>query len=118
MLGCRVGAKNTLVKNYLHLAERLGVTILPGHEVTSVRPLDGATGATGYRVVAEDSSRRWRRRPPRTLTAGHVVLSAGALGTTRLLLQLRAQGDLPRVSSRLGELFRTNSEYVPAVRLP
>ncbi|WP_300429192.1 GMC oxidoreductase [uncultured Nocardioides sp.] len=118
MLGCRVGAKNTLVKNYLHLAERLGVTILPGHEVTSVRPLDGATGATGYRVVAEDSSRRWRRRPPRTLTAGHVVLSAGALGTTRLLLQLRAQGDLPRVSNRLGELFRTNSEYVPAVRLP
>lgn len=118
MLGCRVGAKNTLVKNYLHLAERLGVTILPGHEVTSVRPLDGASGATGYAVTAADSSRRWRRRPPRTLTAGGVVLAAGAVGTTGLLLRLRSSGDLPRLSHRVGERFRTNGEYVPAVRLP
>ena len=118
MLGCRVGAKNTLVKNYLQLAERLGVTILPGHEVTSVRPLDGAIGATGYRVVAEDSSHRRRRRPPRTLTAGGVVLAGGAVGTTSLLLALRERGDLPRLSERVGSLFRTNGEFVPAVRLP
>lgn len=118
LLGCRVGAKNTLVKNYLHLAEQLGVTVLPGHQVTSVRPLDGASGATGYAVVAADSARRFRRRPPRTLTAGGVVLAAGALGTTELLLRLRDSGDLPRVSDRVGSLFRTNGEYVPAVRLP
>ena len=118
LLGCRVGAKNTLVKNYLYLAERLGVSVLPGHEVTSVRPIDGASGSTGYAVVATDSSRRFRQRPPRTLTAGGVVLAAGALGTTELLLRLRSAGDLPRVSSRVGSLFRTNGEYVPAVRLP
>lgn len=118
MLGCRVGAKNTLVKNYLHLAERRGVEILPGHEVTSIRPIDGATGASGYRVVAEDSSRRWRRRPARTLTAGGVVLAGGAIGTTSLLLALREGGDLPRLSDRVGSLFRTNGEFVPAVRLP
>ncbi|GAA1811443.1 GMC family oxidoreductase [Nocardioides marinus] len=118
LLGCRVGAKNTLVKNYLHLAERRGVDILPGHEVSSVRPLDGARGTTGYRVVAEDSSRRWRRRPARTLTAGGVVLAGGAVGTTSLLLALRDRGDLPRVSPRVGSMFRTNGEFVPAVRLP
>lgn len=117
MLGCRVGAKNTLVKNYLHLAEQRGVEILPGHEVTSIRPIDGGTGATGYRLVAEDSSRRRRRRPPRTLTAGAVVLAGGAVGTTSLLLSLRERGDLPRLSERVGSLFRTNGEFVPAVRL-
>lgn len=117
LLGCRVGAKNTLVKNYLHLAERLGVEVLAGHRVTSVRPLDGASGTTGYAVVAEDSSRRLGRRPPRTLTAGGVVLAGGAVGTTELLLRLREE-DLPRLSDRVGWLFRTNGEHVPAVRLP
>ena len=46
------------------------------------------------------------------------MFAAGAVGTTGLLLRLREAGDLPRLSERVGELFRTNSEYVPAVRLP
>ena len=45
-LGCRVGAKNTLVKNYLWLAEREGVTVFPDTGVVDIRPLDGAEGAS------------------------------------------------------------------------
>ena len=51
MVGCRVGAKNTLVKNYLALAERRGVTIEPLRTVTRVRPLDPAAPEQGYAVT-------------------------------------------------------------------
>ncbi|GAB3858213.1 hypothetical protein GCM10029963_57550 [Micromonospora andamanensis] len=46
MTGCRIGAKNTLVKNYLWLAERLGVRVHPLTTVTAVRPVDGGTRCT------------------------------------------------------------------------
>src|SRR4029453_2403294 len=38
MTGCRVGAKNSLTKNYLYLAERAGATVRPLTTVTAVRP--------------------------------------------------------------------------------
>ncbi|MDN4174237.1 GMC family oxidoreductase [Nocardioides sp. SOB77] len=110
MTGCRHNAKNTLPKNYLHLAEAAGATVHPLTTVTDVRPLPGG----GYAV----STRRtggWRRRG-RTVTAEQVVLSAAALGTQRLLHHLRDSGSLPHVSPRLGELTRTNSEAGLAVR--
>jgi cholesterol oxidase len=47
-----------------------------------------------------------------------VVVSAGALGTNRLLLAQKVQGTLPRLSDRLGELVRTNSESILAVTMP
>ena len=104
MTGCRVGAKNTLVKNYLALAERLGVRIEPMRTVVEVRPIEG-----GYAVVTETSA-RWGRRQLRTVTARHVVLAAGTWGTQSLLHAMKNSGVLPRLSDRLGELTRTNSE--------
>jgi cholesterol oxidase len=56
------------------------------------------------------------RRSRTTFTAGQVVFSAAALGTQRLLHRLRDSGSLPHVSRRLGELSRTNSESILAVR--
>ncbi len=109
MTGCRVGAKNTLVKNYLHLAERAGATVLPLTTVTDVRPR--AEG--GYAVRTHRTGSLRRRR---TITAGQVVFAAGALGTQRLLHQLRDRGRLPHVSPRLGELSRTNSESILGAR--
>ena len=47
-----------------------------------------------------------------------MVLAAGALGTNQLLANCRQRGSLPRVSSRLGELVRTNSESINAVTAP
>ncbi|MEO7448992.1 MAG: GMC family oxidoreductase [Humibacillus sp.] len=114
MVGCRVGAKNTLVKNYLALAERRGVTIEPLRTVTRVRPLDPASPQRGYAVTTVRSG-AWgsRRAQERTVTAGQVVVAAGAWGTAQLLQAMKAEPEgqgLPRLSDHLGSLTRTNSE--------
>jgi cholesterol oxidase len=119
MVGCRHNAKNTLRKNYLWFAEKLGVEVIADRRVTDVRPLDGASGdgAAGYAVTSERSG-AWIRKRRSKLTAKGVVIAAGALGTNALLANCRHNGSLPRVSRRLGELVRTNSESVNAVTLP
>ncbi len=109
MVGCRVGAKNTLVKNYLALAERRGVTIEPLRTVVDLRPLDPAAPERGYAVTTVRSGAWAAGRTRRTVTAGQVVIAAGAWGTASLLQAMRADG-LPHLSERLGELTRTNSE--------
>ncbi len=114
MLGCRYGAKNHLMKNYLWFAERAGVVIEPDRTVTDVHPLGAADGSDGYAVTSVRSG-RWLRREPRVLRARRVVLAAGALGTNNLLAACRQSGSLPAVSDRLGHLVRTNSESVCAV---
>ena len=48
MVGCRAGAKNTLVKNYLWLAERRGARVEADREVVDLRPLDGGDGRDGW----------------------------------------------------------------------
>ncbi|WP_224243762.1 GMC oxidoreductase [Hyalangium gracile] len=114
MLGCRFGAKNTLDKNYLYLAEKRGLTIHADTEVTWVRPLQGG----GYEVEAlEGASVFFRRR--RRFTARNVIFSGGVLGTVDLLLKLKASPDgLPRLSDRLGDYVRTNSEALIGVVTP
>ncbi|MFE6965290.1 GMC oxidoreductase [Agromyces sp. NPDC057679] len=105
MVGCRVGAKNTLAKNYLPLAERLGATIEPLRTVTEVRALDGG----GYAVTTERSGAKLRRER-RTVTAEQVVFAAGTWGTQQLLHRMKDSGALPGLSDALGRLTRTNSE--------
>lgn len=117
MVGCRYGAKNTLVKNYLWFAERLGVEILPERTVTDIRPLGGGDGADGYAITHQRSG-GVLRRGTKTITAGGVVVAAGALGTNRLLLRCKLAGSLPRLSERLGYSVRTNSESILAVTVP
>jgi cholesterol oxidase len=117
MLGCRYGAKNTLVKNYLHFAEKLGVEILPERTVVDVRPLGSGDGGDGYEVAHERSG-AWVCRGRRRLRAGGVVVAGGALGTNKLLFSAKLRGSLPDVSDRLGELVRTNSESILAVTAP
>ncbi|TQS46679.1 GMC family oxidoreductase [Cryptosporangium phraense] len=102
MTGCRHNAKNTLVKNYLHLAEAGGAVVFPLTTATAIRPLP--TG--GYAVDTVRTGRRERR----TFTASQVVVAASALGTQRLLHFSRDAGHLPGLSPRLGVLARTNSE--------
>jgi cholesterol oxidase len=111
MLGCRHGAKNTLDRNYLYLAERLGITAETDTEVTSVRPLDGG----GYRVEASHGTGP-RGRTGRVYTARNVIFAGGVMGTVKLLLDLKADTKaLPKLSDRLGDFVRTNSESLIAV---
>ncbi len=107
MVGCRHNAKNSLDKNYLYLAEKGGAEIHAEHEVVDVAPRPQG----GYTVVTERPG-AWMRRRRRVFTADQVVFSAGALGTVRLLLELRDTGRLPALSPRLGHLVRTNSEAI------
>ncbi|MEV0809960.1 GMC family oxidoreductase [Micromonospora sp. NPDC050200] len=113
LTGCRLGAKNTLVKNYLWLAERLGVDVHPLTTVTAVRPAPGG----GYEVHTERTG-AWLRKRRQVVHADQVVLAAGALGTQRLLHEMKATGALPGLSPRLGELTRTNSEAILGASVP
>jgi cholesterol oxidase len=117
MVGCRVGAKNTLVKNYLWFAERNGASVLPEREVVDIRPLGAADGSDGYRVETVRPG-AWLRKKRRTFTARGVILAAGALGTNALLARCKHGGSLPVISDQLGTLVRTNSESILAVKLP
>ncbi len=107
MTGCRHGAKNTLVKNYLGLAEKAGAQVIPMTTVTgfSQRP-DGTWEIETVRTG------RSARKGARTFTARHVILAAGTWGTQKLLFTMRDTGRLPKLSDKLGVLTRTNSESI------
>ena len=107
MVGCRYNAKNTLDKNYLFFAEKLGAEVLPETLVTLIEP----DGEGGYLVHTHRSTRKVRRGR-RTLRAHGVVLAAGAMGTTDLLLRCREAGTLPSLPQSLGHYVRSNSEVL------
>lgn len=110
MLGCRFNAKNTLDKNYLWLAEKRGLNVRTETVVTAVRP-----ASDGYVVEAEESLPR-RGKRSFSYRAKNVVFSAGVLGTMDLLLKMKADPlGLPRLSERLGDHVRTNSESLIAI---
>jgi len=111
MTGCRHGAKNTLDRNYLWLAERRGCTIHPETLVTDLRPLPGG----GFELQTVRSTSRLRRQP-RLFRARQVVVSASTLGTVKLLLRCKARGSLPALSDQLGNYVRTNSEALLGVK--
>ncbi|WP_309649696.1 GMC family oxidoreductase [Nocardioides sp.] len=109
MSGCRHNAKNTLVKNYLYLAEKRGARVMPLSTVTRVRPRTGG----GYEVTIKyTKAKRATAATTRKLTAEHVVFAAASLGTQKLLHRMKDEGWLPALSSRLGYLSRTNSESI------
>ncbi len=110
MTGCRHNAKNTLVKNYLYLAEKRGARVLPLPTVTRVSPRSADQGG-GYDVHVRWTKSR-SRKATRVLTAEQVVVAASALGSQRLLHRMKDEGHLPRLSDRLGHLSRTNSESI------
>ncbi|MFS4094895.1 GMC family oxidoreductase N-terminal domain-containing protein [Streptomyces sp. AF1A] len=105
MTGCRHGAKNTLNENYLYLAEKAGAVVHPMTTVVSVT--DDSRG--GYAVATLPTDRK-KKGEGRVLTARRVVLAAGTYGTQTLLHRMKAGGQLPYLSDRLGDLTRTNSE--------
>ena len=113
LTGCPHGAKNSLDKNYLHLAELHGAKILPEHKATCIRPR--ANG--GYEVLTENPFNRREKRAP--LRAHKVILAAGVIGTLDLLFRCRDQhGTLPDISPALGKVVRTNSEALVSVLAP
>jgi cholesterol oxidase len=114
MTGCKHNAKNTLDKNYLYFARKLGLTLHADSEVVHVAPADGG----GYLVRALHG-RSWFGRERREYRARNVIFSGGALGTNSLLLRLRDDDTaLPKLSRQLGHRVRTNSESLICVTIP
>ncbi|NUL31920.1 GMC family oxidoreductase [Streptomyces lunaelactis] len=107
MTGCRHGAKNTLNENYLYLAEKAGAVIHPMTSVVTVT--EDSRGGFAVKTLPSDNKRKAQGR---TFTAQRVVVAAGTYGTQTLLHRMKDGGLLPRISTRLGELTRTNSEAV------
>jgi cholesterol oxidase len=107
MVGCRYNAKNTLPKNYLYFAEKSGAEVKSEVEVIDVRPttLDGYR----YEIIYQASTSILKKK--HIAYAQNVIFSAGVMGTLKLLLNLRdVKRSLPKLSRRLGDMVRTNSE--------
>ncbi|MGW0884946.1 GMC family oxidoreductase N-terminal domain-containing protein [Streptomyces sp. NPDC002671] len=105
MTGCRHGAKNTLNENYLYLAEKAGAVVHPMTTVVSVT--DDSRGGYAVATLPTDQKKKGKGR---IFTARRIVLAAGTYGTQTLLHRMKAGGQLPYLSARLGDLTRTNSE--------
>ena len=107
LTGCPYGSKNSLDKNYLYLARRLGAVVLPDRRVTHIAPIEGG----GYVLHSRHPHHRMRRYPP--IRAQKVILAAGVVGTLELLFHCRdVTRTLPAVSGSLGRVVRTNSEAI------
>ena len=106
MTGCRHGAKNDLTKNYLALAESIGVEVRPMSTVTSLR-----TRTSGdFEVKVEQTGSWFPRVNSYKMVCPNVVIAAGTYGTQKLLHQMSFERKLPHLSGRLGALSRSNSE--------
>jgi cholesterol oxidase len=124
MVGCRYNAKNTLDKNYLYFAEKNGAQVIAEAKVTDIRPLttdDGrqnvvsgpssVVGNARYEIIYKRSTSPVTGRT--VVRARNVIVSAGTLGTLGLLFRCRdVTRSLPRLSQRLGDRARTNSENI------
>jgi cholesterol oxidase len=111
MVGCRYNAKNSLVKNYLYFAEKWGAEIWPECEVCDVQPLpENQPDGVRYEVIYRKTT-AWFNKPEHKVRARNVIFSAGTLGTNGLLFRCRdITHSLPRISAKLGNMVRTNSE--------
>jgi cholesterol oxidase len=115
MLGCHVHAKNTLDLNYIPVAEQHGAEVFPLHSVVKIEPLDAAK-KDGYRVYF----RHYDAAKKDTYTEGSVVgrkviVSAGSLGSTELLLRCRdTHKSLPGLSAMVGKRWSGNGDFLLA----
>lgn len=110
MVGCRYGAKNTLDKNYLYLAEQLGVEIIPETKVIDVKPIEDGQ----YQIFTKKVTGFIKKRSQ--FFARGVIFSGGVLGTVRLLHKCKDKGSLANISNKLGDVIRTNSETLVGVK--
>jgi cholesterol oxidase len=113
MTGCRHNAKNTLDKNYLFLAQNIGVEFLTEKIVKSVEPIGKPDGSDGYLVNFQNSTKLFAKGKS-TIKTKSVVFAGGVLGTVRLLLDMKTK-KLKNLSPMVGKDIRTNNESLVLV---
>ncbi len=103
--GCNYGAKNTVLMNYLPDAQKAGAKLFVGADVQTIR-----RSGDQWSIVVKDvtDGETESRIKVRTLTANVVILAAGTLGSTEILLRSRC--DSLTFSDKLGDRFSTNGD--------
>jgi cholesterol oxidase len=110
MVGCRENAKNSLDRNYLWFAEKLGAEILPQTKATRIVHKDNLYQVETTKITS------FLKGKKSTFTSRGIIVAAGALGTMELLLKQKYKyATLPALSDRLGHELRTNAETLCAV---
>ena len=109
-IGCPVRARNTLDLNYIPIAEQHQAVVKALHIVRRIKPMAG-----GYEVSYQEI--RNGALIPGTMTGRIVIVAAGSLGSTELLLHCRKDpGALPKLSARLGRGWSSNGDFLtPAI---
>ena len=110
MVGCQFNAKNTLDKNYLYLAEKLGVEIIPETQVEKIIPTKN-----GYELITKKSTAFLSSK--KIFKTNGVVLSGGVMGSVKLLFQCK-QSTMSKISDQLGKFVSTNNEALTGVLAP
>ncbi len=110
MTGCRENAKNTLDRNYLWFAEKLGLEIIPETKAVKISFENDLYKVETKKITSFSGSKS------KTYTARGIVVAAGALGTLELLLKQKYYyKTLTGLSGHLGYELRTNAETLSAV---
>jgi len=110
MVGCRENAKNTLDRNYLWFAEKMGAEIIPETKAEKISYFDSL-----YHVETKNLTSFIRKRKD-VFTSKGIIIASGALGTLELLLKQKYKyNTLPFLSETLGHELRTNAETLCAV---
>lgn len=108
-IGCPVNARNTLDLNYIAIAEKHGAVVKPLHLVRGIWPAQG-----GYKVTYDEIGNGVLT--PGSVTSRIVIVAAGSMGSTELLLQCRRAGTLPGLSPKLGSGWSSNGDFLtPAI---
>ncbi|GAA3815387.1 GMC oxidoreductase [Sphaerisporangium flaviroseum] len=101
--------KKSLQRTYIAQAKATGrVTISPLHKVTSVAPASGG----GYTVVIEQMNTNGDTTTTKTVIADRVFFAAGSVGTSKLLVKLKATGLLPNLNGEIGKGWGDNGNVM------
>lgn len=110
--GINSGAKNSLDRNYLSMAEATGkVEIRPLHVVTSIEECDKER----FRITCHQINEQGAVIAQKSFVCRYLFLAAGSIGTTELLLRAKANGTLRRLNNQVGKFWGTNGDVVSAV---
>ena len=109
--GCRFNAKNKTTVNYLYLAEAHGAVVHELNEVHTLKPLEDG----GFEVIARHPGPLGAIRKHHHYKARQVIISAHAFGTAQILLSMKEDGTLDKLSDEAGKRARTNSEALVSV---
>lgn len=110
--GMNSGAKNSLDRNYLSMAEATGkVKILPLHVVTEIEELNRRR----FQIVCNQINEQGTVVAQKTFTCRYLFLAAGSIGTTELLLRAKYNGKLRSLNDKVGMFWGTNGDAVGAV---